>query len=168
MVVAHPHIVIGGLGRDTLVTALRDAGVHMNDSADSLLALITETPTPRETVTAVDASVADLGLDGAAARLPQILASGQARGLDLWPLHAAPYLRLAMLDQATAPDSVLSAGRAPTGALTVASPRPRPDDDAFPAGFYLRVVDRTPWLRGYRCSDDYVWPHTARFLFRRS
>ncbi|MDT0189335.1 hypothetical protein HF984_04290 [Rothia terrae] len=39
------------------------------------------------------------------------------------------------------------------------------DDDEFPKGFYLRVVDDVPWLRGYRCDDLYMHPLESQFLF---
>ena len=29
--------------------------------------------------------------------------------------------------------------------------------EAYPKGFYLRVVDDEVWLRGYRCDDTYEW-----------
>lgn len=49
-----------------------------------------------------------------------------------------------------------SAGRAPSGALHIAS-EPLSDDEAYPKGFYLRVVDGETWLRGFRCDDTYEW-----------
>lgn len=75
-----------------------------------------------------------------------------------------PYLRLAMPGQHTAPDSVLSAGRAPTGAVHVAS-EPVTSDPEYPKGFYLRVVDGRQWLRGYRCDDTYVFTPEQRLAF---
>jgi hypothetical protein len=60
------------------------------------------------------------------------------------------------MDQANAPNSVLSAGRGPAGALHVAS-EPVSEDVEYPKGFYLRVVDGQAWLRGYRCDNTYVW-----------
>jgi hypothetical protein len=60
---------------------------------------------------------------------------------------------LAMIGQSNAPD--LSAGRAPTGAIHVAS-EPLSRDVEYPKGFYLRIVDGQAWLRGYRCDDTYV------------
>jgi len=62
---------------------------------------------------------------------------------------------------------VLSAGRSPAGALKVAS-APLSDDVAFPKGFYLRVVDGTLWLRGFRCDDEYRFTPDDTFAFRSS
>ena len=59
----------------------------------------------------------------------------------------------------------MSAGRAPEGSLTVAS-EILSDDDEYPKGFYLRVVDDAAWLRGYRCDDEHIWSSDDRFLFR--
>jgi hypothetical protein len=68
--------------------------------------------------------------------------------------------------QENAPDSVLSAGRSPAGAVKVAA-APLSDDVAFPKGFYLRVVDGVQWLRGYRCDDEYRFAAGDRFAFTR-
>lgn len=158
--------MIGGLGRADLTAALDRAGVQLNALAISLLESEAFEFSTGERAIPIALSVGELGFtDGA--QLHQILDAGQTRGLWLWPLIAAPYLRLATLDQGSAPDAIMSSGRAPSGSITVASRRPRPDDDAYPAGFYLRVIDGAPWLRGYRCSHDYLWPSTAQFMFRR-
>ncbi len=108
--------------------------------------------------------MAELGLpDGGS--LSQILEAAQQQNLLLCPADTGPYLRLALDEQATSPDSVMSSGRAPTGSLTVAS-APLTEDDEYPKGFYLRVVDDQPWLRGYRCDDEHVWSSDDRFVFR--
>lgn len=52
----------------------------------------------------------------------------------------------------------------PQGAVNVATPV-LSDDDEFPKGFYLRVVDDVPWLRGYRYDDLYMHPLESQFLF---
>jgi len=61
-------------------------------------------------------------------------------------------------------DSVLSAGRAPSGSIKIAS-QPLSDDVEYPKGFSLRVVDGELWLRGYRCDDSYVFEPEQNFLF---
>ena len=55
----------------------------------------------------------------------------------LCPVTAGPYLRLAWLSQPSAPDVIMSNGRAPTASLTVAALPPRPDEEGYPKGFYL-------------------------------
>jgi hypothetical protein len=117
-----------------------------------------------EEVVIVERTVGDLGLL-AGATLPEVFSAARARGLDLAPPDTAPYLRLAMPSQADAPDSVLSAGRSPSGAVKVAS-APLSDDATFPKGFYLRVVDGTQWLRGFRCDDEYRFAPDDTFAFR--
>lgn len=83
----------------------------------------------------------------------------------LCPAVTGPYLRLAMLDQVSAPDSVMSAGRAPTGSLTIAA-EPLNEDQDYPKGFYLRTVDGIPWLRGYLCDDLHEFAQEDTFVFR--
>lgn len=119
-----------------------------------------------ETIEVVQCRVGELGLTQGAG-LAHILEAAETHGLMPCPPTTGPYLRLAMSDQASAPDSIMSNGRAPTGSITVASERLQADDD-YPRGFYLRVVEGQLWLRGYRCSDDYPWSVEDVFAFRLS
>lgn len=156
-------VVVGALRGDELRAALDARGVLLNAYAEQLLA---DAPlaTSVEEVVIVERCVTDLGFL-AGATLPQIFARAEQLGLALCPALTAPYLRLAMADQPSASDSVLNSGRAPSGSLTVASPAPRAEDE-YPKGFYLRVIEGRPWLRGYRCDDQHVWSPQDRFAFR--
>jgi len=158
---------VGGLARPDLRSALAAAGVRLNASAETLLNDPLFASTQAETVHAVEIverSVGQLGLtDGAT--LPEILASARDHRLMLCAPFAAPYLRLAVLDQPSAPGSVMSRGRPPTGAVHVASERLRAEYE-YPRGFYLRVVEGTPWLRGFHCTDEAPWSSDDRFVFQ--
>ncbi len=157
---------VGGLTRPDLRSALAAAGVRLNASAETLLddpLFASNEAETAATVQIVECTVGQLGLT-VGATLPEILASAREHDLLPCPPFTGPYLRLAMPDQPTAPDSVLSKGRPPTGALHVASARLRAAYD-YPRGFYLRVVEGTPWLRGFRCSDDAPWSPDDRFAF---
>jgi hypothetical protein len=162
-------VQVGGLTRSDLESALADAGVCLNASAETLLADPLFASDEAETATTVEIVETTLGQLGLAsgATLPHILTVAREQNLLPCAPFVAPYLRLAMLDQPSAPDSVMSSGRPPSGAVHVASERLRPDD-AYPRGFYLRVVDGTLWLRGFHCSDDAPWTTDDRFAFRRS
>ena len=154
---------INTMTRPQLRDALGQAGVLLNDLAIMLLDdSIFDLPQP-ETLIVGERSLIELGLEHGAV-LSRIFHAARDVGLDLCPLVAAPYLRLVLREQGAAPDRVMSAGHAPSGSLTVASP-PLHLDDAFPKGFYLRVVDGQQWLRGYRCDDDYEWNPHDRFVF---
>ncbi|WP_192796768.1 hypothetical protein [Serinicoccus kebangsaanensis] len=52
------------------------------------------------------------------------------------------------------------------GSIHVAS-EPLSEDEAYPKGFYLRVVDDEPWLRGYRCDDSYEWGPEQRLALTK-
>ena len=158
------EVVIGGLARADLMSALATAGVRLNPSAEILLASNVFESTTTESVRLAEHSVADLGL-AQGGSLSQILAAASAKGLELCPLTVAPYLRLAFVDQESAPDSIMTNGRAPSGSLTVASAPPSADD-AYPKGFYLRVIDQVPWLRGYSCTDEHIWSPDDRLVFK--
>lgn len=158
------EVEVGGLSRAELRAALQAHGIALNDHADVLIAQPAFDAGVREVVRVVRRTVAELGrTDGAT--LPQIFAAAQAQGLGLCPATTGPYLRLAWATQVASANAVMSAGRSPDGALTVASPV-LDDDVDFPKGFYLRVIERRPWLRGYGCDDLYVFPPSAEFAFR--
>lgn len=154
---------VGGRSRAEVVQLLLNKGVLLNSHAETLLAHPAFEATRSQTLRIVERTVDELGFKHGAVQ-PRIFAAARNQGLELCPLVTGPYLRLAMMDQANAPDSVLSAGRAPTGAIHVAS-EPLSNDVEDPKGFYLRVLDGQPWLRGYRCDDTYVWEPEQRLAF---
>lgn len=158
-------VLVGGLTGEELAGRLTAAGVLLNPYAETFLtAAMSADVSEPEAVLVATRSVRELGLSEGGT-LPEIFERAAVHGLDLCPPATAAYLRLATLDQATAPDRVLSTGRAPTGSLTVASPRLR-EDYEFPAGMYVRVIDGDLWLRGYRCDDEHVWSADDTLVFR--
>lgn len=156
---------VGGPSRAQLAGELRQNGVALNAHAETLLASPTfDVCTPPTVLDVVALAVREVGLpDGGT--LSEVYAAAQARGHGLLPVDAAPYLRLAWLTQPNSADSVLSVGRSPQGALKVAT-APISEDVEVPKGFYLRVVDGVPWLRGYRCDDEYRFAAEDAFAFR--
>jgi len=38
-------------------------------------------------------------------------------------------------------------------------------DENYPNGFYLRNIDNSLWLRGYKASEDYEWSLDSEFIF---
>ena len=160
------RLLVGGCTRRELREALAEGGVRCNAYAETLLEHGCFDGHSAQSVVVIQRTVGELGLRSGGS-LSQILAAAQNQGLLLCPPDTGPYLRLAMTDQEQAPDSVLSAGRAPTGAVHVASAPLREDDDEYPKGFYLRVVDGVSWLRGFRCADEYRHPSESTFAFCR-
>ncbi|MET4097433.1 hypothetical protein [Arthrobacter sp. UYCu712] len=154
---------VGGQSRTEVVRSLRDAGVQLNAHAETLLAHPAFDEPADRTLRIVERTVEQLGLLEGAVQ-SQVFATARSQGLELCPLVTGPYLRLALMDQSNAPDSVLSAGRGPAGAIHVAS-EPVSEDVEYPKGFYLRVVAGQPWLRGYGCDDTYVWAPEQRIAF---
>ncbi|GAA1857844.1 hypothetical protein ACFQZV_02325 [Microbacterium koreense] len=153
------------MSRGQLLDALARHGVMLNVHAETLLAHPVFDDTTIERIRLLDRSVDELGLTHGAT-MPEVLTAAHGQGLGPCPAVTGPYLRLAWLDQRSSTDSVMSAGRSPDGALTVASVA-LSDDADFPRGFYLRVVEGRPWLRGFRCDDDHVFAPEARFAFRQ-
>lgn len=158
------RLQVGGLTREQLLAALDGAGTGLNASAEVLLRQEVFDRQQVESFGVVRRTVGELGLaDGAA--LSTVLATAQAQGLLPCPVITGPYLRLAVTDQESAPDSVMSNGSAPSASVTVASV-PLDRDDRLPKGFYLRVVDGRTWLRGYHATDEHVWSPDDCFAFR--
>lgn len=155
---------MGGLSRSDLLAALKRSDIQLNQYATTLLDHPSFDDATAETVEIVDRTPADLGLPNGAV-LSQIFAAAHDRGLFLCPAATGPYLRLLLTQQDSAPDSVMSNGRAPSGSITVAS-APLDADDEYPKGFYLRVVDGVRWLRGYICDDLHLWSPNDRLAFR--
>jgi hypothetical protein len=147
-------VSIGGVSKEELRHRLAEASVSLNPYAELLFDASEFTVSDRvRPIDLVSVSLEDLGLD-AGGTLPAIFERADGLGYELCPLEVAPHLRLHFLDQSAGPY------------LTVASPRPRPHDMDFPAGFYLRRLDDGLWLRGYRTDDDWVFPPAfTRFVF---
>lgn len=160
----HYEVGVGGLSRSELLRSLGARGIHLNVHAETLLATDAFDDRAARRIVLSERTVAELGFaDGAP--LSRLFGAALRQGLVLCPMDTAPYLRLAWREQTASSDSVMSSGRAPDGALTVAS-APMSDDDEFPKGFYLRVVDGQMWLRGYRCDDSHIWSPQDRFIFQ--
>ncbi len=158
------QLTVGGLSRAQLLERLRSNGVRLNAHAETLLATDEFAQRPARSILLAERTVTQLGFpDGAP--LSRIFEAARRDGYSLCPVDTAPYLRLEARGQPTSTGSVTSTGRAPDGALTVASDL-LSDDDAYPKGFYLRTVGDEPWLRGYRCDDEHIWSPEDRFVFR--
>lgn len=151
---------VDGRTRSEIKHMLTGGGVLLNAHAETLLAHPAFDASEARILRIVERTVADLGFELGATHA-QVFAALSERGLEACPVVTGPFLRLATMDQANAPDSVLSAGRAPSGAIHVLS-EPLVDDVTYPKGFYLRVVDGQAWLRAYRCDDTYMWPPEQR------
>jgi hypothetical protein len=162
--IEHLEVAVGGLSRGALLERLAGLGVLLNTHAETLLADGAFDDEPTQTIMVTERTVAELGfVDGAT--LPQIFEAAHRHDLQLCPPATGPYLRMAVAEQQSSGDAVMSAGHAPADSLTVASELLSVDDE-YPKGFYLRVVDGQPWLRGYRCDDTHVWSPDDRFVFR--
>lgn len=145
-------LTIGGITKEALLDQLTKQGIQFNAYAKTLFAdpnfwLSEKT----EIVNLVKVSLLELGLTKPS-YYNDIVASAEAQGLKLCPLSLAAFLRLAYLDQPEGPY------------LHVASAKPSQDEE-YPNGFYLRNLESTLWLRGYRASDDWEWPIDSEFIF---
>jgi hypothetical protein len=158
------QLQVGWLSRQELRVALDELGVLLNASAEVLLDNAIFDQQRLESFHVVQCTVGQLGITSDAT-LSSIFSRARDAGLSLCPNITGPYLRLAMAGQASASDSVMSNGSAPSGSITIAS-APLDDDDVLPKGFYLRAVNGAFWLRGYRATEKHIWSSHDCFAFR--
>jgi len=159
---------VGGVVKSDLLSQLLKQGVQLNPLAVQLFSDDGfQTYVEQRTLGIVLVSVAELGLSQGGA-FEDIAARALARGYSPCPLELGPHLRLAYADQAEGFLGQPSSQKcAPPGSVTVASQPISKDDDA-PKGFYLRVIEGLPWLRGYRSWPGHVWAPTDVLAFVES
>lgn len=159
------HVSFGGVPKAELLERLVAAGVQLNAAGLDLFADERfYTSAHPATLHAFQVTPGDLGLRNGGV-MTDIVAAAVDHGLSLCPLELGPHLRLAFRDQAEgAVGNAPSKHRAPPGSITVAS-APLSDDDETPKGFYLRRIEGTLWLRGYRSWDGHIWAPDDVFVF---
>lgn len=156
----------GGVSRGELLARVRAAGVSLNELAHRLFDDPRFVPAAAPSrVDTVEISVGMLGLPGGGT-IAAVLDRAREAGLAPCPLEVGPHLRLLLVDQ---PEGAIghpsSTHRAPPGSLTVLS-EPLDDDPNAPRGFYLRRIDGTLWLRGFRAGPEHVYDPADRVILR--
>lgn len=158
-------VEVGGFTKLQLIQKMRQYSILMNEYGERLFADDTFTTSDiKYCLQTVELTVGALGfLDGATTA--QIFRKASELGLELCPLELGPYLRLEYLDQPEGYSGTpLQRHKAPSGSITIASEILSEDDD-FPKGFYLRVINGELWLRGYRADHLHVWDPDDHFIF---
>ncbi len=156
-------IECGGISKSLLLNSLKESGILLNEFCEIIFSSeLFITSTQKHTISIIEASIKDIGFT-TGATLSEISERLPDYGFCECPLEVGPYLRLKCTEQKEV-DSGESKNQNPPGSLVVFS-KPLVSDDDFPKGFYLRKIDGL-WLRGYRCSMDYVWVPEDRFIFR--
>ncbi len=152
------------LAKEQIATTLEEHSIFINHYAEELIAH------PQFLVDLVEkrmitiAPLQELGFENGAT-LDEIAVKISMFGLKPCPVSTGLFLRLEWKNQPQSQNSVLSGTHsAPDQAVTVFSEWFE-EDDAFPKGLYLRVVDGRLWLRGYVCDRTYRFPGSAMFAF---
>jgi hypothetical protein len=158
----------GGATKAELLSRLAEARVRLNQAAHDLFADVRfETSATPYVLETIECSVADLGLPRGGT-IAHIFEQAGAMGLSVCPLEVGPHLRLQLTLQAEGfLGHPASRHRAPPGSVTVASAA-LSDDEETPRGFYLRRIEGTLWLRGYRCDAEHGWRPEDVFVFARA
>ena len=158
-------VSIGGLSKSALLDRLASTGVEINSIGLQLFAdesfRTLELPT---IVESVQTTVAELGLPHGGV-FAQVIKAAQERDLALCQLELGPHLRLALLDQVEGAQGFeKTQHKAPPGAITVMS-QPISEHGGEVRGFYLRRIEGTLWLRGYKSWSGHVWDPEDMLLF---
>ncbi|MDQ1085738.1 hypothetical protein [Siphonobacter sp. SORGH_AS_1065] len=157
------EITYGGLSREHLFDRLKGYPIFLNEFAEMLLFSPHFCPSPQQqSLSVAEITVGELGLQQGGT-LEEIRNQARLLGLVACPLEAAFYSRFYFTDQEEVSKEVVNQN--PPGALVIYS-KPLSADRSFPRGLYLRKIKGDLWLRGYRCSDDYVWSPLDTFLFQ--
>lgn len=157
------QVAFGGRSGAEVQGMLDGAAIRLNDYARILLEserFPVSPPGLRADV--LEVAVAGLGFP-AGATMDELRGRAGELGLGDCPLDLAPWLRLTFRDQQAFADT--GKNRAPAGSVTVVS-APMHADEAFPKGFYLRVLAGEPWLRGYVSPADHRWCPEDRLALR--
>lgn len=157
------NLEYGGLSKDDLISKLNSSDIQLNEFAITLLSSeLFKVSNQKKKINLLIASVKDIGFSEGAT-IPEIEDNIKNYGLSECPLEIAPYLRLHLNEQNEINEK--TENQAPPGSLTIFS-KPFVSDEDFPKGFYLRKIDGKLWLRGYRCSLDYIWNPNDKFVFQ--
>lgn len=162
MNLSYRKVAFGGFDKNALLEKLNNADIKLNENADIIFSsALFSTSTSRKTASVVELTVNELGFqDGA--NLEEIKVRASELGLLECPMELAAYFRLQYVDQIE--EVEIGKNKAPSGSVTVLS-KPLVDSDDFPKGFYLRRIDGSLWLRGYKCDREYRWEPTDVFAF---
>lgn len=159
------EVRIGGVAKPELLQRLRESSVQLNRAAGMLFEDDRFVTLGQGQVVEIAVrSVAELGFEQGAT-YGQLIGRALESGLAECPLELGPHLRMQYRDQ---PEG--SAGqpatqhRAPSGAITVASPA-LDEHEETPKGFYLRRIDGVLWLRGYWSWPGHVWSPEDLLVF---
>ncbi|MFA6238113.1 MAG: hypothetical protein WC635_12340 [Bacteriovorax sp.] len=146
------NITVGGVPKEILIQRLIESGVQFNEYAKILFEHQDFSPeSPCKNFTLIKMKPTDLGLNNPYS-LEDAITLASSFGLLPCPLYLAAFLRLEYLDQAEGPY------------LTVVSHRPEYDEN-YPAGFYIRKLDNTLWLRGYGAFGKCDHPSNNELIF---
>ncbi|HHF2917052.1 TPA: hypothetical protein ACVO16_004788 [Vibrio diabolicus] len=143
---------VGGLTKTNLLKRLSQKGVKLNPFAQQLFDDDkVECSDEVQSFCLTIKTPSDFGLYFGAT-LGEMIEAASTQNLSPCPLAVAPYLRLQEIDlekeeYLTVVSCLLS------------------NDKSYPRGLYLRELDDGFWLRGFRCSEDCIFPPSKKFVF---
>lgn len=156
---------IGGMGKPAILEEMECRGIKLNEAGKLLFTHPGFTTAESiSTVSTVEITVANLGFKQGA-DFSDLLKKAVTMGLGACPLELGPHLRLQFPDQQEGQiEGSFAQHRAPSGSITVVSPR-IDEDMGAPQGFYLRRMGGVPWLRGYWSGPEHIWSPDDHLVF---
>jgi len=156
---------IGGLSAFDLLERMEAIGIKLNSLALEMLKdEHFRTEESVSTVEVVPLSVRELGLPHGGT-LAQAIDAAESLGYQLCPRELGPHLRLAYTDQGEGSIGFdATQHQAPPGSITVVDQRPNEHESEY-RGFYLRRIEGTLWLRGYKSWSGHVWQPQDMLVF---
>lgn len=159
------EIHYGGLSKEQLLDRLKSSTIQLNAFAEILLfSPDFAMSTVKQSLSVAEITVGTLGLKQGGT-LDQIRQQASRIGLMPCPLETAFYSRFYYDDQEQGTEATEVKNQNPPGSIVIFS-EPLSADHTFPKGLYLRKINGELWLRGYRCSEDYIWAPSNTFLFQ--
>ncbi|WP_166923836.1 helicase [Flavobacterium poyangense] len=152
-----------GLNKEQLLQKLKQSQIGLNEYAHQIFESdLFEPSLSSYEVSLTELSIAEIGLKKGG-NFEDIKKCIKTLNLSYCPLEIAIYARLLFKDQLESEEK--KSNQAPPGSITFFS-KPLSKNDTFPKGFYIRNNDGILWLRGYICSEDYVWKPSDRMIFK--
>jgi hypothetical protein len=152
-----------GLNKAQLLQKLKEAQIGLNEYAHTLFNSDLFQPSLLSSeVNLIELSMSEIGLKNGG-NFEDIKKHLKALNLSHCPLEIAIYVRLKFKDQLESDEK--KSNKTPPGSITFFS-KPLSEEDDFPKGFYIKNTNGTLWLRGYICSEDYIWEANDRMIFK--
>lgn len=151
------------LNKEAVLNILKISNISLNEFAHELINSTSfDLGNLGTTTSIIELKLEDIGLN-CGGSFSDIESAISNSNISFCPIELGPYLRLKY--NAQIESKIFTKNQHPDESIVIFS-KPIIRNDLYPKGFYLRNYDGKLWLRGYRCSEDYIWNGKDRMLFQ--